>query len=76
MAAPLDDRARTLAALASLREIAAGLPPVDAVAITAEARHELDARAASVVASSFGETGAARPPLPSREELPHRRSSD
>jgi len=40
----LGNRARALAALATLRQMAAGLPPVDAVAIAAEARRELDAR--------------------------------
>ena len=43
--ASLGNRARALAALARLREVAAGLPPVDAVAMAAEARRELDARA-------------------------------
>lgn len=43
--ASLGNRARALAALARLRELAASLPPVDAVAVAAEARRELDARA-------------------------------
>jgi hypothetical protein len=42
--ASLGNRARALAALARLKEMAAGLPPVDAVAIAAEARGELDSR--------------------------------
>jgi hypothetical protein len=45
--ASFGDRARALAALARLREMAVGLPPVDAVAIAAEARRELDTRTAS-----------------------------
>jgi hypothetical protein len=44
-AAPTGDRARALGALARLREMTAALPPVDAVAVAAEARRELDARA-------------------------------
>jgi hypothetical protein len=43
--ASLGNRARALAALARLRELAAGLPPIDAVAVAAEARHELESRA-------------------------------
>ncbi len=43
-AASPGNRARALAALARLREIAAGLPPVDAVAVAAEARREADTR--------------------------------
>jgi hypothetical protein len=43
--ASLGNRAGALAALAGLRQMAAGLPAVDAVAIAAEARTELDARA-------------------------------
>jgi hypothetical protein len=39
------NRVRALAALARLRQMAAGLPPVDAVAIAAAARRALDARA-------------------------------
>jgi hypothetical protein len=42
--ASLGDRARALAALVRLREMAAGLPQVDAVAIAAEARRELESR--------------------------------
>ena len=42
--ASLGNRARALAALTRLREMASGLPPVDAVAIAAHARRELDAR--------------------------------
>ncbi len=44
--ASLGNRARAIAALARLREMAAGLPQVDAVAIANEARQELDARTA------------------------------
>lgn len=43
--ASLGNRARALAALARLREMAVTLPSVDAVAIATEARRELDARA-------------------------------
>jgi hypothetical protein len=43
--ASLGNRARALAALARLREMAGSLPPVDAVAIAAEARNELESRA-------------------------------
>jgi hypothetical protein len=43
--ASLGSRAPALAALARLRELAVGMPPVDAVAVAAEARRELDARA-------------------------------
>jgi hypothetical protein len=43
-AASLGNQARALAALARLREMAGGLRPVDSVAISAEARRELDAR--------------------------------
>lgn len=39
------NRTRALAALATLRGMAASLPAVDAVAIAAEARRELDSRA-------------------------------
>ena len=42
--ASLGNQARALAALARLREMAAGLPQVDAVAIAAEARRELESR--------------------------------
>ena len=42
--ASLGNRARALAALARLREMAAGLPAVDALAVANEARRELDAR--------------------------------
>ena len=42
--ASLGSRARGLAAIARLREMAAGLPPVDAVVIAADARRELDDR--------------------------------
>ena len=43
--ASVGNQARAVAALARLREMAAGLPRVDAVALAAEARRELDARA-------------------------------
>jgi hypothetical protein len=42
--ASLGNRARALAALARLRQMAADLPPVDGVAVAAEARRDLDAR--------------------------------
>lgn len=42
--ASLGSRARAVAALARLRDIAAGLPPVDAVEVAAEARRELEDR--------------------------------
>jgi hypothetical protein len=42
--ASLGNRARALGALARLNEMAAGLLPVDAVAIAAEARAELESR--------------------------------
>jgi hypothetical protein len=43
--ASLSSRARGLAALARLREMASALPPVDAVAVAGDVRRELDARA-------------------------------
>jgi hypothetical protein len=42
--ASLGNRARAVAALARLREMAATLPPTDAVAVAAKARRGLDAR--------------------------------
>jgi hypothetical protein len=42
--ASLGNQARALGALARLRQMAAGLPAVDAVTIAADARRELDAR--------------------------------
>ncbi len=43
--ASLGNQAGALAALSRLREMAGDLPPVDSVAIAAEARRELESRA-------------------------------